>query len=367
MENGKWKMKNGFGQRVDAARRCRPRHSPLAPRTGPCHSALRTPHSALRTPPSPLATRTAPGGAPFRFSAFQTFSIFYRPWHPKGTAVRIKKAVITAAGRNQNSLPLQSLVDRDGAQKSALQIIIEEALSTGVEEICVVICPGDRDRYALAAGPHAQQLRFVEQARPLGYGHALFCAREFVGEESFLHLVSDHLYLSRSNRRCAEQLVEIAATEACSVSAVQATRENLLPLYGAVGGKRVPNRAHLYQIDTVLEKPTPTEAEQKLIVPGLRAGHYLCFFGMHVLSPSIMGILSDQITEAGERWPTQLSGALVQLAERERCLACIIDGRRFNIGVKFGLMNAQLALALNGNDREEVLAQLVELLAQRFK
>lgn len=279
--------------------------------------------------------------------------------------MKIRKAVITAAGRNQHTLPLQTLVDRDGAQKFALQIIIEEAVSSGVDEICIVICPGDREAYAAAAGTWARQLRFVEQVAPLGYGQALFCAREFVGDAPFLHLVSDHLHLSRETRRCAQQLVDVAEAEAASVSAVQATRESLLPYYGAVGGKGVPNRPHLYVVEKVLEKPTPTEAEQQLIVPGLRAGHYLCFFGVHVLTPTIMDILGAGMREGGEGLGTQLSPALVKLAEREKYLAYEIAGRRFNIGVKFGLLNAQLALALDGHDREEVLAQLVDLLAQR--
>ena len=102
-----------------------------------------------------------------------------------------------------------------------------------------------------------------------------------------------------------------------------------------------------------------------MIVPGLRAGHYLCFFGMHVLTPTIMGILADNIASTAGSFQGQLSPALVKLAQRERYLACEIAGRRFNIGVKFGLLNAQLALALDGHDREEVLAQLVDLLAQR--
>jgi UTP--glucose-1-phosphate uridylyltransferase len=146
---------------------------------------------------------------------------------------------------------------------------------------------------------------------------------------------------------------------------VQATRESLLPYYGAVGGKGVPNRPHLYLVERVLEKPTPTEAEQQLMVPGLRGGHYLCFFGMHVLTPGIMEILGQNVAELPDSWRGQLSSALVKLAERERYLAWEIAGRRFNIGVKFGLLTAQMALALAGQDREEVLAQLVDLLAQR--
>ncbi len=275
-----------------------------------------------------------------------------------------KRAVITAAGRNQHTLPLQTLVDRDGVQKSALRIIIEEALSSGVEDICLVVCPGDQAAYRAAAGDFPGKLTFVEQAEPRGYGHALLCARGFVEREPFLHFVSDHLYISRETQRCAQQLVGIAQAEACSVSAVQATRESMLPYYGAVGGKRAQHRARLYEVDHVVEKPTPTEAEQNLIVPGLRAAHYLCFFGMHVLTPGIMDILSAQ-EAAAPGVNLQLAPALNALADRERYLAYELPGRRYNLGVKFGLLNAQIALGLSGCDREEVLAQMVEALAAR--
>ena len=186
--------------------------------------------------------------------------------------MRITKAVITAAGRKQRSLPLQTLVDRDGAQKTVLRIIIEEALRAGVEDICVVVCPGDEAAFVGATGDIAAQLTFAPQAEPLGYGHAVYCARDFVGSQPFLHLVGDHLWVSRAGQGCAEQIVEVAQAESCAVSAVQASRESLLPYYGTVGGRRVAGRPDLYVIEDVIEKPTPTEAEQRLLVPGLRAG-----------------------------------------------------------------------------------------------
>jgi UTP--glucose-1-phosphate uridylyltransferase len=279
--------------------------------------------------------------------------------------MRIRKAILTAASRAQRTLPLQTLVDRDGATKTALRILIEDVLQAGVEDICVVICPGDQAAYAEAAGRHAARLKFVEQAAPLGYGHAVWCARAFAGREPFLLLVGDHLYVSGGAKRCAEQLVAVAASEDCSVSAVQATHEGKLPYYGAVGGRLAAGRKGLYEITEVLEKPTPTEAEQKLIVPGLRAGHYLCFFGMHALTPAVMELLDAEVARAGERGGVHLSAALAQLARRERYLAAELAGRRYDIGAKYGLLTAQLALALDGRDREEVLAGLVELLARR--
>jgi len=275
--------------------------------------------------------------------------------------VKIKKTVITAAGKEQQRLPLQRLVDRDGLAKSALQIILEEVVAAGTDEIGIVVRPGDEENFRLAAGNLATRLQFIVQPAPLGYGHALRCARQFTGNEPFLHLVSDHLYVSEAGQRCAQQLVAVAEAENCAVSAVQATRENMLPYYGTIGGRRVAQRPHLYEIETVAEKPTPTEAEQHLLIPGLRAGHYLCFFGMHVLTPAVMDLLG----EAGETGCRQLSPALAQLADRERYLACEIQGHRYNLGVTYGLLTAQFALALAGKDRDEVLTQLLELLAKQ--
>ena len=280
--------------------------------------------------------------------------------------MQISKAVITAAGPDQHRLPLQRFVDRDGAEKSALQIIIEEVLAAGVEQICIVARPGTDAIYAEAAGEHAGMLKFVEQPVARGYGEALLRAAEFVGNQPFVHLVSDHLYISEEPRRCAQQLVAAALAAEAAVSAVQPTRESMLPYYGAIGGRRVAGRTDLYEIEEVLEKPTPTEAEQRLIVPGLRAGHYLCFFGMHVLTATVMDILGEQLA-AAKGAPLTLSTALEELARRERYLAMVVRGARYNIGIKYGTLIAQLALALSGHDREELLAKLVELLAGRFQ
>ncbi len=278
--------------------------------------------------------------------------------------MEVRKAILTAAGKSQRTLPLQTLVDRDGQTKTALRILMEETASAGIEKICAVICPGDQAAYRAAAGDQANRLQFVEQTAPLGYGHAVFCAREFAGDQPFLLLVGDHLYVSGGAKRSAQQLVEIAAAENCSVSAVQATHESKLPYYGAVGGRLVPGRKGLYEVSQVLEKPKPTEAEHKLFVPGLRAGNYLCFFGMHALTPTVMELLAGEIERGGGR-AVPLTPALAKLAQRERYLAAELLGHRYDIGVKYGLLTAQLALALDGKDRDEVLSGLVELLARR--
>ena len=275
--------------------------------------------------------------------------------------MHIKRALITAAGREQQRLPLQRLVDRDGVAKTALEIIVEEAVAAGAHEVGIVVRPGDEAAFRAAAGTAASRLELIPQPEPLGYGNAVSVARDFIDDEPFLHCVGDHLYVSDSDRRCGQQLVAVAEAEQCSVSAVQPTRESMLPYFGVIGGRRVPQTKNLYEVDTVLEKPTPTQAEQELIVPGLRAGHYLCFFGMHVLTPVIFDLL-EALGDSGRR---QVSPALAMLAGRERYLAYEVAGNRSNLGVTYGLLVAQLALALSGKDRADILSQLVDLLARQ--
>ena len=187
--------------------------------------------------------------------------------------MQITKAVITAAGRGARQYPaadtvqkaMLPLVDRDGLTKPVLQIIAEEAIESGIEEICVVCAPGDEAVYRqqfrnYAALLHSaqgqsdwaeeqarrfvdleQRLRFAVQPEPEGYGHAVWCARPFVGDEPCLLLLSDHVYVSSESRRCARQLIELAAAEDCAVSAVQATREHLIHQYGTLAGRRLPS------------------------------------------------------------------------------------------------------------------------------
>lgn len=278
--------------------------------------------------------------------------------------MRIRKVLVTAANPRQRTLPLQTLIDQRGESKSALQVVLEEAAGAGIEEFGVVVCPGDEKPYAEACGDLRGRVHFIVQENPRGYGHAVLCGRSFVGPEPFLHLVGDHLHVSHADRSCARQLIDTAEAENASVSAVQPTRESQLTSFGAVGGRLVGGAKPLYQVEAVLEKPTPTIAEQQLIVPGLRAGFYLCFFGMHVLEPELFAMLEAQLQAAPDR-PLGLSPALHALAARRRYLAFNVAGRRFDIGAPYGLLFAQLALSLAGRDRDRVLTQLVELLALR--
>ncbi|MCA9056996.1 MAG: hypothetical protein KDA85_00795 [Planctomycetaceae bacterium] len=275
----------------------------------------------------------------------------------------IRKAVITAAGEYHSRLPLQTLVDRSGEIRTALRYTLDEIVDAGIEEIALVIRPGQSEHYLSAAGSHASRLTFIEQHQPRGYGDAILRTSDFVGDESFLHLVSDHIFLSRTQTCCASQLISAADRYGCSVSAIQPTRENEIIYFGTVGGTPLPGSDNLYEVNTVLEKPTPTIAEQQLIVAGQRAGYYLCMFGMHVLTPTVFRLLSNALAAAEPDTTIDLSSSLNQLAQTERYLALEIDGTRYNISYKYGLLLAQLAISLSGRDRDLILTELVKLLA----
>ena len=278
--------------------------------------------------------------------------------------MEIKKAVITAAGEGQRALPLQTLIDRDGTQKSLLQILIDQSLGAGVDNIAVVVYPGDERSYSEAAGTHAHSISFIPQLHARGYGHAIYCANGFTKDDPFLHIVGDHLYVSTGETSSARKMVQLAVQERCSVSGVRLTRESMLSRFGAVGGRRISTQNNIYRVDTVIEKPTLTEAEQRLFVSGIRSGYYLCFSGIHVLMPAVMEILGHRLAESPQAAVT-LVDALIALARQEEYLAMEDDGRRYDLGAPYGLMIAQMALALNSRNREEVLTQLLELLADR--
>ena len=154
---------------------------------------------------------------------------------------KVRKAVITAAGRGTRQYPASTavqkemfpLVDRDGLTKPVIQIIGEEAIDSGIEEICIITQPGEEKQYreyfrrlddemvktfrgkdwAILAreklGAFGERLYFAEQHSPEGYGHAVYQARKFVGDEPFLLMLGDHVYISDVKDRCARQLIRV--------------------------------------------------------------------------------------------------------------------------------------------------------------
>ena len=276
--------------------------------------------------------------------------------------MKVKHALITAAGPDSRRLPMQHLNDRQGDWKAAMVIQLEELFEAGIEEAGVVVGPAERSAYAQLLSGFGARVTLIEQSRPNGYGGAVLCGKDFTAGMPFLLQVSDHLYVSESEASCTRQLLAVAAEQGCAVSAVQATHESHLQFYGTVAGLLCPGRSGLYAVENVYEKPTPTVAEQSCVVPGLRSGFYLCFFGMHVLAPSIFHLLEEEMTKSGGG-RIGLTPALARLAGREKYLAAELQGRRADLEARFGVLRAQLALGLAGPARTELLAILAEELS----
>lgn len=276
--------------------------------------------------------------------------------------MKVKHALITAAGPDSRRLPMQHLNDRQGDWKAAMVIQLEELFEAGIEEAGVVVGPAERSAYAQLLSGFGARVTLIEQSQPDGYGGAVLCGKEFTAGRPFLLQVSDHLYVSDGEASCTRQLLAVAAEQGCAVSAVQATHESHLQFYGTVAGLLCPGRSGLYAVENVYEKPTPTVAEQSCVVPGLRSGFYLCFFGMHVLGPSIFHLLEEEMAKSGGG-RIGLTPALARLAGREKYLAAELHGRRADLEARFGVLRAQLALGLAGPARTELLAILAEELS----
>lgn len=317
---------------------------------------------------------------------------------------KVKKAVITAAGRGTRQYPASSavqkemfpLVDADGLAKPVIQIIGEEAIAAGVEELCIVTQPGDEEQYrqyfkamneetlkafkgkdwAIEAGRKLQEfgerLRFVAQDQPEGYGHAVFQARQFVGDDPFLLMLGDHIYITASGDggNCATQLIrkhEEAGMEA--MSAVQATPSHLLHLFGTLKGEAIDPAKGIYRVDAIHEKPTEPYAAERLRTQGLPPGLYLCHFGMHVFPPAIFDAIEHHIrNDLREKGEIQLTNAQEYMRTHlvKGYGACTIEGQRFDTGIPYGLMESQLALALAGKHRAEIVEAIARLLAEQL-
>src|SRR4051794_10644051 len=237
---------------------------------------------------------------------------------------RVRKAVITAAGKGTRQYPASTavqkemfpMVDRDGLTKPVIQIIGEEAIDSGIEEICIITQPGEEQQYrgyfkrmsdaevrrfrgkdwaileSEKLGAFGERLSFAEQQTPDGFGHAVYQAKRFVGTEPFLLLLGDHVYVSDIKDRCALQLIRVYEQYMLeAVTGVQPTLERLLHLFGVIRGNPLDARKGIYRAESIVEKPSIETARESLATAGLPAGNYLAHFGIHVFSPKIFDSL----------------------------------------------------------------------------
>jgi UTP--glucose-1-phosphate uridylyltransferase len=286
------------------------------------------------------------------------------------------------------------LVDRDGLTKPVIQIIAEEAIESGIEEICIITQPGeerlyrdyfrrlDAERLAAFRGKEwalresgklaalGQRLHFAEQASPEGFGHAVYQARRFVNDEPFLLLLGDHICISDVQERCSRQLIRVYEEHVPdALTAVQPTAERLLHLFGVIKGTPIDLAQGTYRAELIIEKPSAEMARQRLVTPGLPAGDYLAHLGMHVFSPRIFDSLEYLIrSDLRENGEIQLTAAQEHLRQHSQSYwAMLVKGTRHDTGVPYGFMETQLALALNSVHREEIRDAFARIVAGQVK
>lgn len=293
----------------------------------------------------------------------------------------IRKAVITAGGRGTRQFPatrtlqkeMLPLVDRDGIVKPALQLLVEEAVQAGIEQVGIVVNPESEagvhtyfgaltdeeaswsnDRQLLyEQAEHLQSLgeRIVTivQREPLGLGHAVYLAKQFVGDEPFVMYLGDHVLLSHIPQNCTQQVLAIYQQTGGTLSAVRQTLEERVPLYGTLAGDPLPQIPYTLHVHTMIEKPSIAEARQRLRMGSLPEGMYYCFFGINVFTPRIFEALERTITEGlTMKSEYQLTTAQQMLVEGGDYYACEIWGEALDIGIPQGYLEAQVALGLSG-------------------
>jgi UTP-glucose-1-phosphate uridylyltransferase/mevalonate kinase len=276
---------------------------------------------------------------------------------------KVRKAVIPAAGFGTRLFPaskaakkeLFPIVDRDGIAKPAILLIVEEALSAGLDEVIIIVqeedlpafedffnvqvsienynkLPKHFQDYARQLLDIGQRVRFVIQHAQEGLGHAVYSARAMIGDEPFFLMLGDHLYRSDSDRSCARQLLDAYDQHGISVLGLRRTPEDQLANFGTAAGVWLDDNT-LLNITEFAEKPTVDYARSNLQVAGLPEGEYLTVFGQYIIKPQIFDYLEEHIQHnVRERGEFQLTSALDRLRKEDGFLGLIIDGKRYDIG-----------------------------------
>ncbi len=283
---------------------------------------------------------------------------------------KVRKAVIPAAGFGTRLYPASKIikkeffpiVDLDGIVKPIIQIIIEEAINSGIQEVCIIVredekatfikyfndpLPSDFEK-RISKLPWAMNesrqisnlskcLSYIVQKEQEGFGHAVYCAKDWVADEPFLLLLGDHVYISNTEKRCVQQIIDVFNKLGENVCAVMRTSEDMLHLYGTVGGRQLKGFPRVYEALEIKEKPTIEYAERHLQTDSIPLGEYLCFFGQYILMPDIFEyikyLIDNNIKERGE---IQLTSAL-EIARKQRGIFYVYetDGERFDTGIPF--------------------------------
>ena len=285
--------------------------------------------------------------------------------------MKVKKAIIPAAGLGTRFLPATKAQPKEMlpiVDKPTIQYIIEEAVASGIEEILIITgrnkkCIEDHFDKSIELELELEKsgkkellemvrnisdmvdIHFIRQKEPKGLGHAIHCAKTFVGNEPFAVLLGDDVVDSR--KPCLKQLLDCFNEYKTTILGVQNVPAESVSKYGIVNGIHIEDR--VYKVKDLVEKPSLEEAPSNIAI-----------LGRYIITPEIFNILEN--TAPGKNGEIQLTDALKTLISKEAMYAYNFDGKRYDVGDKLGFLEATVEFALK---KEELRDGFIEYLNTR--
>ncbi len=281
---------------------------------------------------------------------------------------KVRKAIIPAAGLGTRFLPATKAMPKEMlpiVDKPTIQYIVEEAIASGIEDIIIVTGKGKRaiedhfdnafeleqnliqkgkyDLLEKVKEPSKVDIHYIRQKEPKGLGHAVWCARNFIGDEPFAVLLGDDIV--QAETPCLKQLIDQYEQTLSSVIGVKRVPDNETHRYGIIDPLEQHGRR--YQVRQFVEKPAPGTAPSNLAI-----------MGRYILTPEIFLFLEKQ--EAGAGGEIQLTDAIQKLNEIQRVFAYEFEGKRYDVGEKLGFIKTTIEFALQHDELREDLIQFME-------
>ncbi|WJQ07014.1 UTP--glucose-1-phosphate uridylyltransferase GalU [Geobacillus stearothermophilus] len=288
---------------------------------------------------------------------------------------KVRKAIIPAAGLGTRFLPATKAMPKEMlpiVDKPTIQYIVEEAIASGIEDIIIVTGKGKRaiedhfdnafeleqnliqkgkyDLLEKVKEPSKVDIHYIRQKEPKGLGHAVWCARNFIGDEPFAVLLGDDIV--QADPPCLKQLIDQYEQTLSSVIGVKQVPDNETHRYGIIDPSEQNGRR--YQVRQFVEKPAPGTAPSNLAI-----------MGRYILTPEIFLFLEKQ--EAGAGGEIQLTDAIQKLNEIQRVFAYEFEGKRYDVGEKLGFIKTTIEFALQHDELREDLIQFMEKILNDVK
>jgi UTP--glucose-1-phosphate uridylyltransferase len=287
---------------------------------------------------------------------------------------KVKKAIIPAAGLGTRFLPATKAMPKEMlpiVDKPTIQYIVEEAVESGIEDIIIVTGKGKRaiedhfdnaleleenliskEKFELLKKVKESsnvEIHYIRQKEPKGLGHAVWCARNFIGNEPFAVLLGDDIV--DSEVPCLGQLINQYNDTLSSIIGVQVVPDSETHRYGIVDPIEGEGRRH--QVKKFVEKPVQGAAPSNLAI-----------IGRYIFTPEIFRFLEEQQIGAGGE--IQLTDAIEKLNQIQRVFAYQFEGNRYDVGEQFGFIQTTIEFALKRQDIKDDLKAYIKELAERL-